>query len=67
MEAKAAGITFSVVPERERRRVKGTLELFLHSISKYLLSLSAVARGHVKDVICVSPTPKAPRYLQVQV
>lgn len=50
MEAKAAGITFSVLPERERRRVKGTLELFLHSISKYLPSLSAVARGRVKDV-----------------
>lgn len=67
MEAKAAGIAFSVLPERERRRVKGTLELSLHSISKYLPSLSAMARGRVKDVMSVPPTPKAPRYLQVQV
>lgn len=49
MEAKAPGIPFSFLPERERRRVKGTLELSLQSSSKYLLSLSALVQGPMKD------------------
>lgn len=49
MEAKAPGITFSFLPERERRIVKGTLELSLQSSSKYLLSLSALVQGPMKD------------------